>query len=53
MTNPPEVPPSEDDVRFYSTPEMTVEWRASRCQHSGRCVRYGDDIARNRTDGEP
>jgi uncharacterized Fe-S cluster protein YjdI len=27
-----------DDVRYYSTPEMTIEWRASRCQHSARCV---------------
>jgi omega-amidase len=40
MTNLPEVPtPAADDVRYYSTPSMTVEWRASRCQHSGRCVR--------------
>lgn len=28
-----------DEVRRYSTPEVTVEWRAALCQHSGRCVR--------------
>jgi uncharacterized Fe-S cluster protein YjdI len=40
MTNPPELPAAADeDVRLYSTPEMTVEWRAGLCQHSGRCVK--------------
>jgi uncharacterized Fe-S cluster protein YjdI len=28
-----------DEVRRYSTPEVTVEWRAALCQHSGRCVK--------------
>ncbi|MDB4917945.1 MAG: hypothetical protein JWM95_5589 [Gemmatimonadetes bacterium] len=38
-------PDSEsEDVRYYSTPEMTVEWRAARCQHSGRCVRSLPDV---------
>ena len=38
MTTPDATPEPTEDVRLYSTPEMTVEWRAGRCQHSGRCV---------------
>ena len=35
---------NNDEVRLYSTPEVTVEWRASLCQHSGRCVRGLPDV---------
>ena len=39
MTTPDITPDPTDDVRLYSTPAMTVEWRAGLCQHSGRCVK--------------
>ena len=28
-----------DEVHYYATPSMTVEWRPALCAHSGNCVR--------------
>jgi len=30
---------TQSSMRAYSTDEITVEWRAERCIHSGNCAR--------------